>query len=775
MAEEEISRLNKKMQDIRSMFDLEAYFGEELYKELCSYLREDTYTNSNYISDGLTDTECLEKAKELVAVAKKELAKSCVLQRTVSTSLSNLFVIPEFENLYDKFNLFNYIRVQTSDEILKLRLVQIDYNGDSAADINVVFSEQIETVDGSISDVQSILNQASSMATQFSSTVRQASQGSEANSTFTELYNNGLNAASIMLKDSDNNEVTFGSYGLLCKNMGDEGSYGEKQLRIIGNGMYLTDDAWKTVKMAVGQITVDNEEKYGIIADVIVGKLLVGNTLSIENEDSSVKIDKDGITITKGLIQSGNYSKENGTGSVLNLDNGTFDFGGGSLTWQSSKLKVSGDVTADILTAIKTGKLACWDFNNTCMYKTSSNIGTANAMYFGDDGLSVSNKFKVDKYGALTATGALLSGDIIAYGATTINNVSYNGTCYINNGSIILFPEQLKNINEVGEYWGDDVTVLNSRQIYAPYADADFKSLNIHSSLKINDGLAINNVNGDIIIGNFSINATKDSLKLNTPSETVTLVDSDIGIYLMTCAGGTIYGSMTINRNLTVMEDITANTANYTRYIECGNAGSTTTNYVRVATSGNTATLRADGSTAGIYHSNISGYSTGKWMISINTSGEVKVNTSSDKRVKNFKGYMSYNEAVSLLEEISPINYIYKNDTNNIVQNGFYAQDVRDALKKYDIGMRPYLIIESTNDEDASFIYDINTEETDDIMYGLDYSKFVPILWKGWQYHNDNIKSLENTIQKQQDTITSLRLELDSMKNKLQELLSRAA
>ena len=70
---------------------MKTFFGDILWKEFRSYVREDEYNNGNYISDGLTSTEILEKAKELLDVAKKELSKACMIQYTVSGDLNNIF------------------------------------------------------------------------------------------------------------------------------------------------------------------------------------------------------------------------------------------------------------------------------------------------------------------------------------------------------------------------------------------------------------------------------------------------------------------------------------------------------------------------------------------------------------------------------------------------------------------------------------------------------------------------------------------------------------
>ena len=54
------------------MDDFESYLGEH-YNIFCSYRREDTYDNKNYISDGLNNAEIIQRAKEFIQIAKKEL------------------------------------------------------------------------------------------------------------------------------------------------------------------------------------------------------------------------------------------------------------------------------------------------------------------------------------------------------------------------------------------------------------------------------------------------------------------------------------------------------------------------------------------------------------------------------------------------------------------------------------------------------------------------------------------------------------------------------
>ncbi len=349
--------------------DFRKYLASDaLYREFCSYRREDTYTNSNYTSQGLSDSECLEKARELIEVASKEAKKACVLQRMVRTSLNNLFALPEFESLYESFAMYNYIRVKTEDEILKLRLIGVEFMGESPEKIEVTFSEQIESIEGTITDLQSVIKQARAMATSYPFTTLQARQGADAKNEVKSMYEEGLNASKTMLKNNDSNEVTIEKSGIICKRMDDEGHYGDKQMRITGNIMAFTDDNWKNVRMAIGETMFKDPKdpngeylhRYGIVAENIVGKYTVSDSSYIGNENGSVLITSDGIEISNGVIKSQNYKVDEngkGVGSMLNLTDGTFSFAGGKLKYMNNKLSVAGEMFA------QSGDIGGWNIS----------------------------------------------------------------------------------------------------------------------------------------------------------------------------------------------------------------------------------------------------------------------------------------------------------------------------------------------------------------------------------------------------------------------------
>lgn len=134
------------------------------------------------------------------------------------------------------------------------------------------------------------------------------------------------------------------------------------------------------------------------------GLTLIGNGITVKSPDGKTTF------ISGGKITTNNLSNNAGT-SWINFASGTFNYGD-KLTWDGEKLSVSGDIVANTLTAIKSGKISSWNFDSNAIYKGNSAWGTSGNgnMYLGNDGISISNTFKVNNKGEITATSGNIGG-----------------------------------------------------------------------------------------------------------------------------------------------------------------------------------------------------------------------------------------------------------------------------------------------------------------------------------------------------------------------------
>lgn len=297
---------------IQEECDIRSNLGDKLYSELCSFIREDVYNNSNFISDGLSNSSLISKAKELVEKADIELTKACVSQHTLS---GNIYAFAAYNRLdkkdfpiqdaYDKFRLGNFMRYFADDgKTYKLRLSSEEFSwADSGAELNVEFTDIIEYSNGGISDLASLMQTMGNLATSFDSVKKQSEQGVEANHTFQKIKNEGLQSALSNVLNARDLDVQIDEHGILLRKYDYElDDYDEHQMKLINRNIVMTNDNWKNANLAIGLGMYDEKLTYGVWADALVGNLIAGEKLVIKNEDSSVIIDKNGITIENGSI-----------------------------------------------------------------------------------------------------------------------------------------------------------------------------------------------------------------------------------------------------------------------------------------------------------------------------------------------------------------------------------------------------------------------------------------------------------------------------------------
>lgn len=320
--EEQAKNIKSNIDAIRKKCSIENFlksynngtYGNKLWTELCSFAREDTYSNSNYTADGLDESTIIENIEGLINAASKEIEKACEINYTINTTIGNLYTLYEFKNFWDKVTLGNYINIKIDEDIYKLRLIELSIDYTDIKNVGVVFSEFTKLKD-CINDTQSILSQAHSMASSFSSVAKQAENGSASAKEYREMKANGLNVATTMITNADDEEFIIDRYGLTGRKYNPyTDSYDSEQLRIVHNLLAFTDDNWHSTRLALGKIYYkDLETKewryaYGLNAEVLISNIVLTEYLKIYNESGTYSITDKGFTI------------ENENGSKINID-----------------------------------------------------------------------------------------------------------------------------------------------------------------------------------------------------------------------------------------------------------------------------------------------------------------------------------------------------------------------------------------------------------------------------------------------------------------------
>lgn len=156
------------MNQVKNHLNLENYLGAELWIELSMFRREEEYSNSNYISDGMTNKEICKAAQEFMDKAEISARNAMENQYNINTSLNNLLQYDKFLPWTDYFAVGNWMRVLADNRVYKLRLLDYSINFNDFTTIDVNFSEAVRVSKGAVGSaktLQDMINKATKTVT----------------------------------------------------------------------------------------------------------------------------------------------------------------------------------------------------------------------------------------------------------------------------------------------------------------------------------------------------------------------------------------------------------------------------------------------------------------------------------------------------------------------------------------------------------------------------------------------------------------------------------
>lgn len=301
--------LKNYIEDIRNKIlknlDFQNYIGD-CWGELNLFRREDTWSNDNYISDGLTNKELLDNANKFLEAATKDIKKSSELQNSIDTTLKNLLIKEEFQPIVKYFQTGNWIRMQVDNVVYKLRLLNYSIDFDNISDLSVEFSDTTKDW-GNIKDIQNVLSQSKQMATSYTSVKRQAEKSIATKDTVDGWVESGINANITKIMSGDNQDVIVDKHGITCRKWDPiKNGFDDNQMKIINSMLVYTHDGWQTYDAALGSFefynpkTKQTETGYGVIAKQLVGSIILGENIGIYNKNGSLSFDEEGLSISNG-------------------------------------------------------------------------------------------------------------------------------------------------------------------------------------------------------------------------------------------------------------------------------------------------------------------------------------------------------------------------------------------------------------------------------------------------------------------------------------------
>ena len=290
------------MEYIRDKTEMNKFFTVDQWIRLSPFIKEDEFNDSNFLLTGYeSEEERIKICQELMEAADKELKTLCKPSLEFSMTMANILALPEFEPLFDQFQLGNFIKVGIRDGYVKRsRLLEVSMNFDNLSDFSCTFGNLV-TTKSEIDKHADLLKTAVTAGKQVAKSAGSWQKSVDKTNKLEEDISNGLKDMSLAVGSASGQAISWDSTGMHFRKYRDGSTteFEPEEMAIINNALVATNDSWRTSKAAFGKYTINGEERWGPISeyvttDILEGKLLRGGSIEIGSGDTKFVVNEDG-------------------------------------------------------------------------------------------------------------------------------------------------------------------------------------------------------------------------------------------------------------------------------------------------------------------------------------------------------------------------------------------------------------------------------------------------------------------------------------------------
>lgn len=244
-----------------------------------------------YMTTNVSDYQKYSVEMELYDHAVKTLADVASPTYEFSVETGNFIWAQEFEPFRKGLELGKgvYLRLH-NDEVITPVLIGFDLDFEDQEKLSLTFSNRFKRHDN-VANLKEMIENSYSSSRSFDAAKYIYNQTANQASKVSEFMNSSLDAAVNSIIGAKNQSVRIDGAGL---HIGEPDS--PYQIRIINGMIAMSDDGFQSAKVAIGHFATDElGDHWGVNADIIGGKLLIGNGLVIEapNDDGVMQFKVD--------------------------------------------------------------------------------------------------------------------------------------------------------------------------------------------------------------------------------------------------------------------------------------------------------------------------------------------------------------------------------------------------------------------------------------------------------------------------------------------------
>lgn len=303
---DEITALDESISDINTNLSMSVYFTEDELLELDKFIFGSVYTNEYFVlSENYTFADMQDTARQLYDQGKNAFTRIAQPNYNFSLDAMNFWFLKEYEEYAWSWMLGCTVNaeIREGEWVTPILLeMEVDYNDPD--NFSMVWGNRyrLQTAEWTWAELNDQVTKTSNtVAANFSDMIKPVRSGEL--DRFAEFMDSALDTSRNAVLAGNHQAMLIDSHGILGRMAlldtdGNpiEGGYEPEQIKILNNGIYLTDDNWLSCAMAMGKVNVGGVDKFGVVADVLVGSMLIGDNLSVINESGNFKVDGSGMS-----------------------------------------------------------------------------------------------------------------------------------------------------------------------------------------------------------------------------------------------------------------------------------------------------------------------------------------------------------------------------------------------------------------------------------------------------------------------------------------------
>lgn len=492
-----ISSLQSQLLDINASCSFSSNFTPSQLIELSSFIYENTYKNDNIIStDNMDESQIQDQQTSLYNQGVSVLSRVSQPRYEFEIDSINFTSIDEFYPFTEQLDLGCIVTAELEkNRLITAVLLEVEFSFNNPEKMKMTYSNRLRLDNGGYVYSDLLGQVVKTGATLSFNSEKYSNWEDEYKNSVSEFIDSALDTTRNEVISSTKQEIKISEAGLRGRQWIDADSYSPNEIWMTSNVIAFTDDAWDSAKTAIGRVSLPSGgTAYGIVADWIVGRMVIGSSLQVSNENLSFVVDSLGARLTNGTISvSANNSRifldplngfkiqQNAGGSWVDkfLVNTTT----GSVTFSGTLSGASGSFTGSI--SASSGYIGGWSITGNGIEDPSSGnyIKTNGQIKLGNLTINGSTSYFDGTFSATNLVGVIENSQIT-------NSLDAGKLSFGTIQAGVLFAGEVNWGADARLYnWGYGVSAISGRRILIlqddsmdTYVDITGGGIGIHGS-----------------------------------------------------------------------------------------------------------------------------------------------------------------------------------------------------------------------------------------------------------------------------------------------------